>query len=686
MDENKSLNNKYGKIDETVYEADAPLKVEEPKSKKEKAKKEKVKKEKAPKPPKEPKQKKIKEKKPSKKDKKQNKEEVAQDFEFEEVLAEIEIKEEVISQPEPFVEETEEVDLSAFGDLGYTFHDDFQIDDIISGYIEENESEDYSKYFEKSEEVVIEETVQEDFVVEAPVVEPKKQKAEKLKKEKVKKEKPEKTPKPKKEKKAKEEKPEKVKKEKAPKPPKEKKVKAPKEPKPKDEFNKKDFFTILLALVAVVAIIVFVKYKNAPLQQEQTTTETTTGLAMISEAVSKSESFPYMSLLKSDIPGIFYAISADYQIQYYHYRDGEFLPVLPTGTVNTSVSLGKGGLTVNADIDYIKLGDKIFGLGLFYIDENNQNLYDDAFKQAFSYYGMMVFKLTNLPEKFQKPGKALLLMSHERTVESSVARALQENDILWHDIYEVDMSSGTTKIYFDDANRDFVVDENGNALPYYRLDHFQVDKSLYNSTASFFPFLTCRNSNVGQVKQDIYIKTASGETPFVEDVYHGEHAILDGESIIFMRRNGVGFDIYRKDYSKGGVNAEEVLIKQYSRNINEFIFREEYIFDQRSGRIYNMLTGEEKSLLGYKMEISQFDISADGKYVVMMGEVSSVMDYQIHIFNLETGEYMKYVDSNYSVHSNLAFIDETTFIYTALDPRSEHGNTYTIIDISTLDI
>jgi hypothetical protein len=307
---------------------------------------------------------------------------------------------------------------------------------------------------------------------------------------------------------------------------------------------------------------------------------------------------------------------------------------------------------------------------------------------------MMVFKITNLPDNFNKMDKALLLMSHEKT-EAGVTRALQENDILWHDIFEISMpreGSNSTPInvtssYFSDANRDFVTDQNGIALPYYRLDHFQVHEDFYKTKASYFPFLTCRNSNVGQVKQDIYIKTANGkEMLFVDNVYHGEHAILDGETIIFMRKNGVGFDIYRKDYSNGGVNAEEVLIKQYSRNINEFIFRGEYIFDQRSGKIYNMLTGEEKTLLGYKMEVSQFAISPDGKYVVMMGEVSSVMDYQVHIFNLETGEYMKYIDENFSVHSSLAFINETTFIYTALDPRSEHGNTYTIIDISKLEV
>lgn len=690
MDENKSLNNKYGKIDEAAYEPEKVEKAEKPK------------KEKKVKPPKEPKQKKIKEKKVkekkvSKKTEKSAKEEVASDFDFEENLSEIHPQEETFEEPvieagsfeeETVVETTDEVDMSAFGDLGYTFHnDDIQVDDIINDYITENENEDYGKYFYSEAEEIAEEP---EIEVPAPVV--KKEKVKKAKAEKPKKEKTEKEPK---QKKVKEEKvkPEKVKKEKAEKPKKEKKVKPPKEPKPKDKFNKKDFFTILLVAVAVVAVVIFMKYKKAPLTQEQPTAESTTGKAMVSDAVAENDSFPYMSLLESDIPGLFYAISADYQVQYFNYQNGEYVPVLPNGTVKANVLLGKGGIVVPAEIDYIRINNKIFGFGIFYIDEENQDQFDDSFKQIFSHYGMMVFKLTNLPDNFNKLGKALLLMSHEKT-EAGVTKALQENDILWHDIYEITMpkeDSNTTPIsvtqtYFDNANRDFVVDANGMALPYYRLDHFQVHEDFYKTKASYFPFLTCRNSNVGQVKQDIYIKTDSGEKLFVENVYHGEHSILDGESIIFMRKNGVGFDIYRKDYSKGGVDAEEVLIKQYSRNINEFIFRGEYIFDQRSGKIYNMLTGEEKALLGYKMEVSQFEISPDGKYVVMMGEVSSVMDYQVHIFNLETGEYIKYVDENFSVHSNLAFINETTFIYTALDPRSEHGNTYTIIDISKLEV
>lgn len=113
---------------------------------------------------------------------------------------------------------------------------------------------------------------------------------------------------------------------------------------------------------------------------------------------------------------------------------------------------------------------------------------------------------------------------------------------------------------------------------------------------------------------------------------------------------------------------------------SDYLHYGEYILGKNDGKLYHIKTGAEKTLVGYRMTPEMMCISPDGRYLVMLGTVNSAVDYQVHIFNLETGSFAKYVDKNYSNHFNLTFVDGKTAVYAVLDPNQ--GFEYVALDVT----
>ncbi len=659
MDENQSLNNKYQKIDEAVIDVENETpsekpkkkdkKVKEPKPKKEKVKKEKAPKEKKAKEPKpekvkEPKEKKVKEPKPKKEKKARLKKNGGDSYlEISPEKFEFEFSEE-IPDPVETVEENETVEDAAsengaekfvnVEEFGYRFHEDIDID--YQSYIDSDvygNAEDVNT-FEKDAETVEE-------IAEQPKKRAKKVKEPKPKKEKIKKQKTAK-----------------AKKEKNPKEKKNNESDSPKEKKIREPFTYKDALTlgtVLVAIAVVVAVFVYQRYE--PDVPESTVEQTESEGSIIQ--VRQAEGSVPVSLIQSDIPNVFYGFTTtDYKLKYYQYYDGEMHSVSSTGVLYTEINMGNETLPV--EIEYVELGGKIFGMGLFRADQHQDKYF----------YSIMVFKLTNLPEAFAQEGKALLLASNEVSEDDKIPDALKTSDITWHESFTVDLKTQENKRFLEIINRGMTADGSG------KKNHCRIFKEGYTSTGAV-PFISSRRTST---EQDIFIKTPSGETSFAENVYYGKLLLTDGDGIIFMRKTVTGFDVVRKS------GDEEVIREQFYGNKLEYFFSDGYILDGDSGKLYNMRTDEFTTLVGYRMsDMKMMKVSPDGKYVVMLGTVKNEFDYQIHIFNLETGEYAKYVDKNFSQHSNLAFIDNTTAVYSAIDPNSQYGYTYTIIDLTKVN-
>lgn len=609
LEEKKSLNNKYQKIDteETSEEIVEPVKEKPKKEKKVKQPEEKAKKEKTPKPPKE---KKVKEPK-------QPKEKKAKEP----------------TPPKMKKEKKKKWEVRIVEDYSAEISEEIEVDNT-QPVISESER--------RSEEIVL------PAIKSVKQVSGEKQKPEKKKKEKVlkqPKEKKPREPKQPKEKKVKEPKPEKVKKEKPP-----KQSKQPKEKKPREPFTKKDFVTIGVAVFALVLVVVFAVVKFAPQSEIETDfTESTTLAEDKLASIQVVRDGVAVNLVQTDIPDVFYGYSSTYELQYYQYKDNKMVPVKSTGTVKASVDMGNE--TIPVKIDYFQLGGKIFGTGLF-VANKSENVY---------FYDMIAFQLVNLPKGYGEDGKALLLATTSKNV-------LTQKVTLWPESFVVDLETGKTSRFLKVINRNIDITTGAGVE-----DFCMLTNEGYNASGKI-PFITAREYEAGSGKLDIFIKSGKDEKLFANEIY-GKFLLTDGNSVIFMRKTDKGFDVIRKTGEE-----ETVTGSFYGTMGTNYMYSGDYIFNKNDGKLYNLKTGDVKNIIGYRMSAEMMSVSPDGKYLVMLGTVTNMMDYQVHIFNLETGEYTKFKDDNYSSHSNLTFINDTIAMYMVLDPNQ--GYEYVVLDVT----
>ena len=609
LEEKKSLNNKYQKIDteETPEEVVEPVKEKPKKEKKVKQPEEKAKKEKTPKPPKE---KKVKEPK-------QPKEKKAKEP----------------TPPKMKKEKKKKWEVRIVEDYSAEISEEIEVD---------NTQPVFSESERRSEEIVL------PAIKSVKQVSGEKQKPEKKKKEKVlkqPKEKKPREPKQPKEKKVKEPKPEKVKKEKPP-----KQSKQPKEKKPREPFTKKDFVTIGVAVFALVLVVVFAVVKFAPQSEIETDfTESTTLTEDKLASIQVVRDGVAVNLVQTDIPDVFYGYSSTYELQYYQYKDNKMVPVKSTGTVKASVDMGNE--TIPVKIDYFQLGGKIFGTGLF-VANKSENVY---------FYDMIAFQLVNLPKGYSEDGKALLLATTSKNV-------LTQKVTLWPESFVVDLETGKTSRFLKVINRNIDITTGAGVE-----DFCMLTNEGYNASGKI-PFITAREYEAGSGKLDIFIKSGKDEKLFANEIY-GKFLLTDGNSVIFMRKTDKGFDVIRKTGED-----ETVTGSFYGTMGTNYMYSGDYIFNKNDGKLYNLKTGDVKNIIGYRMSLEMMSVSPDGKYLVMLGTVTNMMDYQVHIFNLETGEYTKFKDNNYSSHSNLTFINDSTAMYMVLDPNQ--GYEYVVLDVT----
>ena len=614
MEENKSLNNKYQTISEEDFAAEEPKKekakkVKEPKAPKEKKVKEpkppKVKKEKA------PKEKKVKEPKVRKEKKaKESKKPLFVKEEKTENIKEI-IKTETVVESEetvatPRVRKTEEIVLPTIKTVK-----------MVSG----EESNNESKKAKAPKEKKVKEPKPEKAPKEKKIKEPKPPKEKKVKETKVKKEKPQ-------------------------------KEKTQKEKKEREPLNKKDFITLGVAIVALamVVIVVGLRFFSTENPNNGSPESTTSQAEEKLSDIQISSSVVGQNIVQSDFTDIFFGFSeSNYELRYYQYANNKMSQIRPTNTISTSINMGNEDVPVT--IDYIKVGDKIFGMGLFKAEKDTEVYF----------YKMLVFKLVNLPKGYEQEGKALLLAT-----ESS--NALSQKDILWTESFVIDLNTGATERFLKITNR--TIDMNGAGVA----DFCMLTSAGYSSNSGAIPFISGRKYELNSGKQDIFVKNGAKEEVLVSDIY-GKFLMTDGDDIIFMRKNGVSFDVVRLS------NGEEKVIRTYPGSMsNDYLLTDHYIFNKETGMLYDLFTGEEKLVAGYRISAEMVEISPDGKYIVMFGTVKNMMDYQIHIFNLQTGDYSTFKDKNYAKHSNLAFVNNTTAVYVVVNPNK--GHECVVIDIT----
>lgn len=464
---------------------------------------------------------------------------------------------------------------------------------------------------------------------------------------------------------------EKAPKEKKAKEPKTKKIKEPKEKKKREPLEKKDIATISVSLVAVIFIAFtgFFAYFNS--RTDERKVEIVSKISFLGKIFPQYVITPgengvddekyklsdiqiardgiYTNLMQTDFSGVFYGINSDYTVQYYQYIDSKIVPVKYTDTVDLKVDMGSGIL--NVKMNYIKNGEYVSGISVFTSNSEADTNY---------FYDLVVFKLTVLPSKYNREGHALLLASTDKS-------ALESDNILWTESFDVNLNNGSMTRFLSVVNR--TIDEKGAGVA----DFCILNKAGYTSSSQKIPFITSRKYPVGAEMQDIFVKNGNKEELLATDIY-GKYFAADSSKIAYLKKTTTGFDVVHN------VNGQESNERSFYGFIDSnYMLNDKYLLSKEDGRLYNILSGKDYSLVGYSMNATSFVVSDDGRYVVMMGTVKNAVDYQIHIFDLQTGEYAKFKDNNYAPHGTLCFINDKTVLYTAVEPNQ--GFEYVIIDV-----
>lgn len=459
------------------------------------------------------------------------------------------------------------------------------------------------------------------------------------------------------------------KKEKKAKQPKEKKIKEPKEKKQREPLEKKDIVTIAVSVVAVILILctgAFAYFNSRPVEKK---------VEIVSKIKFLGKIFPeyvvnggdgnqdngnklseiqiardgiFVNLIQTDFPGVFYGINTDYTVQYYQYSNSKMHPVKYTDTADLKVDMGSGVL--NVKMNYIKNGEYVSGVSVFTSDSSDGVNY---------FYDFVVFKLTVLPAKYQRDGHALLLASTDKA-------ALEGNNVLWSESFDVNLKDGTVTRFLSVINRN--IDEKGAGVA----DFCILNKAGYTSSSQKIPFISSREYPVGSGMQDIFVKNGNKEELLASNIY-GKYLAADASTVVYLRKTTTGFDIVHN------TNGEEKIQRSFYGFMDTgYMVNDKFLLSKEDGHLYNIVSGKDYSLVGYSMNVSSFIVSDDSRYVVMMGTVKNAVDYQIHIFDLQTGEYAKFQDKNYAPHGTLCFIDGKTVLYTAVEPNQ--GFEYVILD------
>lgn len=405
----------------------------------------------------------------------------------------------------------------------------------------------------------------------------------------------------------------------------------------------KDHVTFILIILALLLTIVFIVVKFIPLgnngaQDSVADTQANENVSEI-QLQRKSAEGHYV---QSDLDNVFYVYSSDYKPSFYQFNGNKMKSVEITGTVNPVVEMGNEKISVK--LDYVDVDGELFGTGVFLKNDNQGN----------SLNNMVVFKLVNLPEGYEQDGKALLLATNN-------SEALSKRCSMWNDSYVVELSTGKTTRFLTSDNS------------VYSAGYSLLTDEGYASTNGKIPFFSTRDYDATTNKRDIYLKIKGEETRFATDVA-GSFVYTDAGAVSYLKVTDNGFNVVRKE------NGKENVIFSLD-NDTSYLYHNEYLLDKYNGNLYNVKTGEKIVVTGYGMSNPEMmTVSPDGKYLVVVGAVNSAIDYQVHIFDLKTGNCAKYVDDNFSQHKNLSFVNDTTIIYSVVEPKQ--GYEYVILDTS----
>lgn len=360
-----------------------------------------------------------------------------------------------------------------------------------------------------------------------------------------------------------------------------------------------------------------------------------------------------LPLLKTDIENVFYTMSTEGEVSFYRVANRNIEKLDNVRSMDISVSCS--GQTLPVTIHYIELDGKTLGYGLFTNKEHPEVfLYDYAF-----------FKLTNQFDAYDSKSKLLLLADIEKE------RFYDENKVYSESFYLYD--KGDTKNFLNEDQR--IVDLNARLRTDYKMF---TDKILHQDESKIL-FFSSRFYNDYEYSDqvDIFISGGSGEN------VDNNRYILDVASLDFWRtEDGVLYFAKNKtEEPASGENTEadagsfrlmrytdgkSTEVITFAGNLEtDFILDGSFLFNIKSGEIYDVLTGKTFKVDYTKFETSftpdLFEISENGKYCIVRGK-SNLGKPSIGVLNVESGDFYSYTDNVFGHIASMQILNDSTII------------------------
>lgn len=408
-------------------------------------------------------------------------------------------------------------------------------------------------------------------------------------------------------------------------------------------------FAGILALAAVAAVIftlVFYFSSNNQNSEPENSRENITGLADITLS-SKLTAVPYV---KTDIDGVAYTANSSGTILFYEFNGTDYVQTAETGSMDIVVPLS--GQQIPVKLHYIERDGRLTGYGVYTANE----------KDSVYIYDFMLCKITNLPKGYEQNGKCLL-------VANTDIDEVYSNDPVWEEAFVLDRASGKLTRFLSDGNR--MVDTNGAV----RADFATVTDSEIKAAGGVIPFFTGRAYEASiSPKTDLYIKNKNKESLAVKDILDKYTKITSDGAIIYLKEITGGFATMKY------LNGKSTVINEfYSTYGEQYIRSGDWILSREDGRIYSTYSDKIIEPEQFIINPSDFAVSPDGKYVVLIGMAANAVDYQIWILNTETGKARNFSDDDYSQHYNLSFINNSAVCFYTV---TAEGYSEKIIDVS----
>lgn len=396
---------------------------------------------------------------------------------------------------------------------------------------------------------------------------------------------------------------------------------------------------IVLALVAVAGAFwaggVFSPSEKKP--EATTTTAVSPQADGYSDTVVKTDKVS-LPILPTGLENLYYSCANDGVVTFYGYGVPGFTALDGVKTASTSVTVNSS--TIPVTLYYINYEGKTIGYGL----------YTSQISAPVFGYDYAFFKLCDLPAGYSSAGSYLLMFDSNKADFNAQNKKYGE-------CFLYNLSSGKTSFAFRQNNRTF------DLRGVYRGDFTVLTDEAVAASGSSFYYLSGRfydpvDAKLGNVC-DVYRRSGSSDVRYITGVL-GQYVKSANGGILVIKECQGGFEtlLYKGDSSES--------TKKYTGSYyTDYIRSGDYLVSVKNGKIYNLVTGEEKPLgiINSDFVAETACVKADGSAAFIRGYVKSGDVFTSKLITYSSEKTMTYSGEHFDKAVNPSFLPDGNLIF-----------------------